>query len=41
MLPFDHPAVVGGILDPGGLAAIFAELEFTGLLWTRQHLTPI
>ncbi len=27
------PAVVGGILDPGRLAAIFARLEFAGLLY--------
>jgi hypothetical protein len=29
----DHPAVVGGILDSGGLAAIFAGLEPTGLCY--------
>ncbi len=29
----DHPPVVGGILDSGGLAAIFARLEPAGLLY--------
>ncbi len=29
----DHSATVGGILNHGGLAAIFTELDFAGLLY--------
>jgi hypothetical protein len=34
--PQDHTAAVGGILDLGGLAAIFTRLEFVGLLYIAQ-----
>jgi hypothetical protein len=32
----NHPAAVGGILDFGGLAAICAILEFTGLFYLQR-----
>ena len=32
----DHPAVLSGILDSGGLAAIFAGLKHAGLLFLKR-----
>jgi hypothetical protein len=32
----NHPAAVGGILDSGGFAAIFAGLEFPVLLYLQR-----
>jgi hypothetical protein len=37
----DHPAVLGGILDSGGLASIFAGLEPAGFLYLKSFAAKI
>jgi hypothetical protein len=37
----DHPAVLCGILDSGGLAAIFVRLEHAGLLYLASFAGKI